>query len=63
MEDLIISQKITLTVFRSFFCNKIFKLNFNNRFGLFLFFVFELPSLKMFLIRSYFLPISASLFL
>ena len=52
-------KTMTSAVFKSFFCN-----NFFNKYksSLFWFFVFQLRSLKMFLICSYFLPISASLF-
>ena len=52
-------KTMTSAVFKSFFCN-----NFFNKYNssLFWFFVFQLRSLKMFLICSYFLPISASLF-
>ena len=47
MEHPIISQKMTLTVFWSLFCEQNFKRIRNHRYSIF--FVFDLPSLKTFL--------------
>ena len=60
MEHLITASKMTLTVFRSFFYEYIFKRHVNI---VILMFLFELPNLNMFLVCSYYLPVLTSLFL